>query len=240
LEDGLKQDLLLIGSDLVEGQKELVDKLVAKKWEFVGAAKALHQLKEEFMKLIRTWVVVPEEMLKVVAATALLFGYKNEELYPKRKKELSWEVLCKTMDDKFFQIIQEAADIAKEQLDLFEDKPAAEGEEPAPVKKKTSIVPSRADVLREKKAIEPAQKMKSIKDFILTDYDDQKALNLAPALKLLYDVLNGAYRYRESHLRWVKDQYTKRKEKAEADAEDFSETKLEDRDDDFEELETES
>merc|ERR1712087_276926 len=100
--------------------------------------------------------------------------------------------------------------------------------------------PSKADVLTEKRGLEPEQKMKFIKDQILGGYDDVKAMSIAPALGLLYAVLNGAWLYREAHLKWVKANYNKRQAKARDEEKDFDEPSLESRDDDFEDLEAES
>jgi len=232
LEDAVQADKT--GLDLDdEGLKELVNKLVTAKWQFVAAANVFMQLKDEFLTLT-TWKVVPADMLNMVAATALFFGYKKEELYPKRKANLRWDMLCKIMDAKFFEIINDAGNIAKEPFESGLDA-TEEGAAPPTVRP-----PSKADVLADRRGIESEQKMKSIKEQILGGYDDVKAMGVAPSLGLLYAVLNGAFSYREAHLKWVKANYNKRKEKAAAEEKEFDEPPLESRDDDFEALESEA
>jgi len=93
---------------------------VHKKWEFQRAVKVLLAMKEEFLTL-KQWVVVPPVMLDIFAATALLFGYKKAELYPKRKAKLRWDVLCKILDERFLRRIKEA-DVLIQKKGIEEDQ----------------------------------------------------------------------------------------------------------------------
>merc|ERR1719188_2245558 len=57
-------------------EEEMKKELVGKKWSYLKAARVFLELKDTFLKLT-SWVVVPAEMLNIIAATAYLFGYKK-------------------------------------------------------------------------------------------------------------------------------------------------------------------
>lgn len=94
-------------ADDAEAEDEMQKDCVQKKWAFMRAARVFAEMKDTFLGLT-SWVVVPPEMLNLVAATGFMFGYKKEQLYPKRKPNLNWETLCKVLDDSFFAAIQQA------------------------------------------------------------------------------------------------------------------------------------
>jgi len=86
-----------------DAEKEILQK----KWAYLRAARVFAEMQEEFLKLT-SWVVVPPEMLNVIASAALMFGYQKADLYPKRKPNLAWETLVKILNAKFFAAIQKA------------------------------------------------------------------------------------------------------------------------------------
>lgn len=86
-----------------EDQKDLVQK----KFAYLKARDAALAQKDLILQL-NTWVVVTPEFLNVLAATALMYGYTKDSLYPKRKSNLKWEKLKTVLDGKLFDTIKQA------------------------------------------------------------------------------------------------------------------------------------
>mmetsp|Transcript_22712 Transcript_22712/g.59923 ORF Transcript_22712/g.59923 Transcript_22712/m.59923 type:complete len:575 (-) Transcript_22712:186-1910(-) len=102
-----------MGNDEAEvpAEEELARDVVGKKWAFMRAARVLLDLKDVFLNL-KTWVVPSPEMVNLVAATALFFGFKKVQLYPKRKQTIDWQVLLQVLDAGFLKTIAEFDPVA--------------------------------------------------------------------------------------------------------------------------------
>jgi len=174
-------------------QKELVQE----KYKYLRARQAFVQLKALVLELL-SWVVVPPEVLNVIAATAFMYGYPKDKIYPKRKTMLKWDTLKTLLNDELFTTVQEA------------------------------------NICAERTKLQPEQKLASIKEMATpAEYDEEKARALAPAFEVLYTLIQAACAYRAKDLAVRKAEYAKRKEAAAAAEEAFTETALEDLDDDF-------
>jgi hypothetical protein len=90
-----------------EASKALRTALHEKQTEYARALQLLLSQKEA-LKKIRNWMIVKPEVVNIVAAVALLFGFPKDALYPPRKAKLDWEFLRSTLDDPLFEAIQKA------------------------------------------------------------------------------------------------------------------------------------
>lgn len=88
-----------------EESKALRTALYEKQNEYTRALQLLLS-QQEGLKQIRDWMIVKPEVVNIVAAVALLFGFSKEALYPPRKDKLDWEFLRTTLDDPLFEAIQ--------------------------------------------------------------------------------------------------------------------------------------
>jgi len=104
-------------------EEEMKKELIGKKWAYLKAARVFLELKDIFLKLT-SWVVVPPEMLNIIAATAFMFGYTKVQLYPKRKPNLNWETLVKVLDEDFFTTVQEV-DVTAEKKGIEQEQKLA-------------------------------------------------------------------------------------------------------------------
>lgn len=97
---------------------------IGKKWAFERARKVFLELKDAFLGL-KSWVVPNQDTMTLIAASALFFGFKKEDLYPKGKSALNWQVLVHILDERFIKAIQDANCEAKRQNLTPEQKLAA-------------------------------------------------------------------------------------------------------------------
>jgi len=179
---------------------EEAKELIQEKYQYLKAKQAFLQLKDLVMELA-SWVVVPPQVMKVIAATAFMYGFPRERIYPKRKAGLNWEVLKTVLGKGLFDAVK------------------------------------ATDVCGERKKLAHQQKLVSIKEMASPpDYDEEKARDVAPAFEVIFTLIQAACAYRTKHLSIIKADFTSRKEEAAENGDPFTETPLEDRDDDFLEL----
>merc|ERR1711959_758491 len=84
----------VLGKSLGEAKGDLLEK----KYNFYKAREVAVKMKEYIMELT-SWVVVGTEMRSIIAACALLLGFKKESVYMKKKDGLWWqefERACRT------------------------------------------------------------------------------------------------------------------------------------------------
>lgn len=105
-EEALNNELAALNEEGLEDEaKALATDRLNHKYTYLRNKATLLEFQENVINL-RSWVVVPQEMINALAATALMFGYKNEAIYPKRKPTLKWEKLKTILDDILFSAIQ--------------------------------------------------------------------------------------------------------------------------------------
>merc|ERR1719160_1707396 len=130
-EDQFQKDKAEIAVDLGdESQQALVDALaevlgktvgeakgdlLEKKYAFYRARDVAVSMKEYIMELT-SWVVVGNEMKSIIAACALILGFKKESVYMKKKEGLWWEKLCGLLSPALFETIDkiDVAGVRKE------------------------------------------------------------------------------------------------------------------------------
>mmetsp|Transcript_21872 Transcript_21872/g.38699 ORF Transcript_21872/g.38699 Transcript_21872/m.38699 type:complete len:262 (-) Transcript_21872:193-978(-) len=78
-----------LANEDAEAPEERKD-LLQKKYAFLRALETA-KAAVDVISSLHSWVVVPAEVLSVLAAAALMFGFTKEEIYPKRKQVLQWE-----------------------------------------------------------------------------------------------------------------------------------------------------
>eukprot|EP00746_Dinoflagellata_sp_MGD_P161046 gnl/MRDRNA2_/MRDRNA2_88065_c0_seq1.p1 gnl/MRDRNA2_/MRDRNA2_88065_c0~~gnl/MRDRNA2_/MRDRNA2_88065_c0_seq1.p1 ORF type:complete len:586 (+),score=206.44 gnl/MRDRNA2_/MRDRNA2_88065_c0_seq1:83-1840(+) len=90
----------VLGKSVSEAKGDLLEK----KYAFYKARDVAVSMKEYIMELT-TWVVVGNEMKSIIAAGALLLGFKKESVYMKKKDGLWWEKLCGLLSPALFETI---------------------------------------------------------------------------------------------------------------------------------------
>jgi len=101
----------VLGKTVSEAKGDLLEK----KYAFYKARDVAVSMKEYIMELT-TWVVVGNEMKSIIAACALILGFKKESVYMKKKDGLWWEKLCGLLSPALFETIDkmDAAGVRKE------------------------------------------------------------------------------------------------------------------------------
>jgi len=93
------------------------------------------------------------------------------------------------------------------------------------------------DVCEQRKDVKPEHKLVTIRELASPpDFTEEKAREISPAFEVLYTLIQAAMSFRQKDLAKRKDEWVKRKEKADEAGEEFKETALEDIDDDFAEV----
>jgi len=90
----------VLGKSLGEAKGDLLEK----KYNFYKAREVAVKMKEYIMELT-SWVVVGTEMRSIIAACALLLGFKKESVYMKKKDGLWWEKLVTLLSPALFETI---------------------------------------------------------------------------------------------------------------------------------------
>jgi len=88
------------GKSLEEVKKDLLEK----KYAFYKARDVVVLMKAYVMELT-SWVVVGHEMKSIIAAAALLLGFKKESVYMKKKDGLHWEKLVELLAPALFDTV---------------------------------------------------------------------------------------------------------------------------------------
>mmetsp|Transcript_103335 Transcript_103335/g.289550 ORF Transcript_103335/g.289550 Transcript_103335/m.289550 type:complete len:595 (+) Transcript_103335:36-1820(+) len=90
-----------------EVHKEMIHELISLRYDYKRDVKVLMELQEAFLAL-KKWVVAPPEMMNLIAAVCYMFGRTREDIYPKRKPNLNWQVLLEVLDESFVHTLWEA------------------------------------------------------------------------------------------------------------------------------------
>merc|ERR1711959_670878 len=117
----------VLGKSLGEAKGDLLEK----KYNFYKAREVAVKMKEYIMELT-SWVVVGTEMRSIIAACALLLGFKKESVYMKKKDGLWWEKLVTLLSRALFEYRYTEVKFRKAELDAKEKAATLEGEEGAP------------------------------------------------------------------------------------------------------------
>merc|ERR1719420_2695558 len=67
------------------------------------------------------WVVVPKELNNIIAAGALILGFRKEMVYLKKKDTLFWEKVKELLSDVFFDTIDKS-DVAGCRTELQQEQ----------------------------------------------------------------------------------------------------------------------
>jgi len=109
----------VLGKSLSEAKGDLFEK----KFKFQQARDVVVNMQEHIMELT-SWVVVGKEMKSIIAACALLLGFKRENVYMKKKNGLWWEKLVGLLSKALFQTIDKV-DVAGVRKDLQDEEKLA-------------------------------------------------------------------------------------------------------------------
>jgi hypothetical protein len=90
----------VLGKSISEAKGDVLEK----KYAFFKARDVAVSMKEYIMELT-SWVVVGNEMKSIIAACALILGFKKESVYMKKKDGLWWEKLCGLLSPALFETI---------------------------------------------------------------------------------------------------------------------------------------
>jgi hypothetical protein len=90
----------VLGKSVGEAKGDLFEK----KFAFLKAREVVWNMKEYIMELT-SWVVVGNEMKSIIAACALLLGFKKESVYMKKKDGLHWEKLVELLSPALFETL---------------------------------------------------------------------------------------------------------------------------------------
>eukprot|EP00746_Dinoflagellata_sp_MGD_P125377 gnl/MRDRNA2_/MRDRNA2_60134_c0_seq1.p1 gnl/MRDRNA2_/MRDRNA2_60134_c0~~gnl/MRDRNA2_/MRDRNA2_60134_c0_seq1.p1 ORF type:complete len:628 (+),score=229.97 gnl/MRDRNA2_/MRDRNA2_60134_c0_seq1:88-1884(+) len=90
----------VLGKSVAETKGDLLEK----RFTFLKARDVVVSMKEYIMELT-TWVVVGNEMKSIIAACALLVGFKKESVYMKKKSGLFWEKLMELLSPALFETL---------------------------------------------------------------------------------------------------------------------------------------
>merc|ERR1711959_447280 len=71
----------------------------------MGKAREVAVKMKEYIMELTSWVVVGTEMRSIIAACALLLGFKKESVYMKKKDGLWWEKLMGLLSPALFETI---------------------------------------------------------------------------------------------------------------------------------------
>jgi len=102
----------VLGKSLGEAKGDLFEK----KFTFLKARDVVVNMKDNIMELT-TWVVVGHEMKSIIAACALLLGFKKDSVYMKKKDGLFWEKLVELLSPALFETLDKV-DVAGVRKDL--------------------------------------------------------------------------------------------------------------------------
>merc|ERR1719160_1599629 len=138
-EDQFQKDKAEIAVDLGdESQQALVDALaevlgksvgeakgdlLEKKYAFYRARDVVVLMKDYIMELT-SWVVVGHEMKSIIAAAALLLGFRKESVYMKKKEGLHWEKLVELLSPPLFDTVGKV-DVAGVRKELQDEQKLA-------------------------------------------------------------------------------------------------------------------
>lgn len=109
----------VLGKSLGEAKTELLEK----KYAFLRARDVAVQMKGYIMEL-KPWVVVGNEMKSIIAACALLLGFKKEHVYMKKKEGLHWEKLVELLSAALFDTLSKV-DVAGVRKELQDEQKLA-------------------------------------------------------------------------------------------------------------------
>lgn len=104
------------GKPLFEAKSELLEK----KYNFLKARDVVSAMKEQILEL-KQWVVVPDEVNKIIAAAALLVRLKKEAVYMRKRDGLFWEKLKELLTPVFIDSIDKT-DVAGVRKDLQQEQ----------------------------------------------------------------------------------------------------------------------
>jgi hypothetical protein len=109
----------VMGKSLGEAKGDLLEK----KYAFYKARDVAVQMKTYIMELT-TWVVVGNEMKSIIAACALLLGFRKESVYMKKKAGLHWEKLVELLSPALFDTMGKV-DVAGVRQELQDEQKLA-------------------------------------------------------------------------------------------------------------------
>merc|ERR1712139_687524 len=106
----------VLGKSIGEAKGHLLEK----KYTFLKARDVAERMKEYIMELT-SWVVVGNEMKSIIAACALLLGFRKESVYMKKKEGLHWEKLVELLSPPLFDTIGKV-DVGGVRKDLADEQ----------------------------------------------------------------------------------------------------------------------
>jgi len=109
----------ILGKSFSEAKGDLFEK----KYNFYKARDVVVNMKEQITELT-SWVVVGNEMKSILAACALLIGFKKESVYMKKKAGLWWEKLVSLLSPALFETIDKI-DVAGVRKNLQDEEKLA-------------------------------------------------------------------------------------------------------------------
>lgn len=112
-----------LGEVLEKSVGDAKTELLEKKYAFLRARDVAVQMKGYIMQL-KPWVVVGNEMKSIIAACALLLGFKKEHVYMKKKEGLHWEKLVELLSAALFDTLSKV-DVAGVRKELQDEQKLA-------------------------------------------------------------------------------------------------------------------
>jgi len=109
----------VLGKSLGEAKGDLFEK----KYNFYKARDVVVSMKDHITELT-SWVVVGNEMKSIIAAGALLLGFKKESVYMKKKDGLWWEKIVGLLSPALFETIDKV-DVAGVRKNLQDEEKLA-------------------------------------------------------------------------------------------------------------------
>jgi len=109
----------VLGKSLNDAKQDLFEK----KYNFYKARDVAVNMKDYIMELT-SWVVVGTEMKSIIAACALILGFKKESVYMKKKDGLHWEKLMGLLSPALFETIDKV-DVAGVRKSLQDEEKLA-------------------------------------------------------------------------------------------------------------------
>jgi len=117
------EDLKVLEEVLGKSVGEAKGDLLEKKYAFYRARDVVVLMKDYIMELT-SWVVVGHEMKSIIAAAALLLGFRKESVYMKKKEGLHWEKLVELLSPPLFDTIGKV-DVGGVRKDLADEQKLA-------------------------------------------------------------------------------------------------------------------
>jgi hypothetical protein len=109
----------VLGKSVGEAKGDLLEK----KYAFYKARDVVERMKEYIMELT-SWVVVGNEMKSIIAAAALLLGFRKDSVYMRKKDGLHWEKLVELLAPALFDTISKV-DVAGVRKELQDEQKLA-------------------------------------------------------------------------------------------------------------------